>query len=161
MRSRRVSTPKAPALRNFAKRGFTLIEVLIVLGILAIVVAFSLVASTSDYEASAFRAERTALLTLLETARADALNNVDETSHGLYITGSGYTLFEGASYATRDASRDQSVPASYAATVTGGTSEVVFAQLSAESSDTTITLTDPNRHLAYTITVNKEGGVSW
>ena len=47
------------------RTGFTLIETLIVIGVLAIIVGFSLIINLGDYQGSAFRAERVTLVTLL------------------------------------------------------------------------------------------------
>ncbi|MBI3572377.1 prepilin-type N-terminal cleavage/methylation domain-containing protein [Candidatus Kaiserbacteria bacterium] len=148
---------------SIPKDGFTLVEILVVVGMLAIVAGTVAFFDLASYEGEAFRGERTTLVTLLETARADALNNVDESQHGVHVATGQYTLFEGESYSdpSRDTSRDVVIAASYVVTISPSGSDIVFAQLSAETSDATITLTDPARKVAATITINREGGISW
>ena len=150
---------------NF-KRGFTLIEMLIVIGLVGVIATMSLFIDINSFRGDAFRSEVNNLGIALQTARADALNNIDEKSHGVAINPSGYSgyvIFEGNDYSTRDVSKDENMESSYKVTF-GLTSptEVVFEQLSGDANyDGDITIIDPNRNMQALISINHEGKISW
>lgn len=147
-------------------RGFTLIEFLVVIGIIAVLASVSLFLDFNSYRGDAFRAEMSSLAVALQTARADALNNIDEEKHGVAIHPGGYdgyVIFEGADYASRNPSLDVKVTASYGVTIgSSSPTEIVFDQLSGDTGyDGDITLIDPNRNMSAALSINHEGRVSW
>ncbi|HVZ76333.1 MAG TPA: type II secretion system protein [Candidatus Paceibacterota bacterium] len=149
--------------RTFTPSGFTLIELVIVVGLFGVVGASALFIDFSSYRGDAFRAERATIVTLLQTARADALNNIDESPHGLAIFPAdhpaSYVVFEGATYATRNTAQDEIFDASYPISLAGGSAVVVFEQLSGDAQDTQLALTDPARGIESAITINHEGAI--
>ncbi len=157
MASHKISTAK----------GFTLIEMLIVIGLLTAVGSLSLFIDLNSYRGDAFRAEKNTIVTLLEKARADALNNINQDPHGLALFPvdhpHAYVLFSGTSYAASDPATREVFNASYAITLASTSpSEIVFAQLSGNTAyDGVITLRDSVRSMESTITINREGMVSW
>lgn len=146
--------------------GFTLMETLVVIGIAGVVVAMSLFMDINSYRGDAFRSEQNALGTALQTARADALNNIDQKKHGVAIHPGGYDgyiIFEGDTYAVRDPAKDEGIKASYGVnfSVTSPT-EIVFDQLSGDANyDGDITLIDQERNMTTIISINHEGKISW
>ena len=74
-------------------RGFTLIEMVTVIGIFAILGGSLLFIDMNSFRGDSFRAERDSLITSLQTARAESLNNVNQSKHGVFIESSGYTFF--------------------------------------------------------------------
>jgi prepilin-type N-terminal cleavage/methylation domain-containing protein len=149
-----------------AKGGFTLIELLVVIGIITVLAGLVSFVDLNNYRGDAFRAEVAALGSALQTARADALNNIDQNKHGVAIHPggyNGYVLYEGDSYALRIPALDQKVSASYGVTLSPSSpTEVVFDQLSGDASyDGDITFVDPNRSITAAITINHEGRISW
>ncbi len=148
------------------RNGFTLIEILVVIGIAGVLGSLLLFVDFNSYRGDAFRAEVSALGSSLQTARADALNNINEEKHGVAIHPAGYdgyVVFEGASYATRNGSRDVPIKAAYGVTISmSSPTEIVFDQLSGNANyDGDITLTDPNRAMDAVLSVNHEGKISW
>lgn len=115
-------------------KGFTLIEVLTVLGLFTLLAGLGLFASMDLYRGSSFHSERDLLVALLQHARAQAVNNIcrgmctDGVAHGVKIGSGNYIVFQGSSYASRDATQDQTFATSPLVTSSGDT-EVVFAQL--------------------------------
>jgi prepilin-type N-terminal cleavage/methylation domain-containing protein len=162
MASRRTSTTNGLT----AAAGFTLIEMLIVIGLISALGAVALFVDLNSYRGDAFRAERTTLVTLLEQARADSLNNVGQTQHGVALFPSdqpgSYVLFDGASYVP-GAAANRVFPASYLPElVAGSPTAIVFEQLSGDVlTGGTITLRDPGRNLTAAVTINHEGAIIW
>jgi prepilin-type N-terminal cleavage/methylation domain-containing protein len=148
-------------------RGFTLIEVLIVVSLITMIAGLTLFFDVSSFRRTAFNAELATLAVALQTARADALNNIDQLPHGVKIyPGSyrGYVVFEGADYSHRDTTKDVSIPSMYTVAVAPSSpDEVVFKQLSGEASTTnyTLALFDTNRNASGTVLMNTEGLIDW
>jgi len=143
-----------------AKAGFTLIEIVVMLGLFAIIATFGLAIGTDTYRRTIFDSERTAIVSLLQKARNQSMNNINEKEHGVFIDAdNGYILFEGNSYVPGNP-QNQEVPKSKVTQITTGDAEVVFKQLSGEVlSPTTITLKDGLKE--GDITINAAGGIVW
>jgi prepilin-type N-terminal cleavage/methylation domain-containing protein len=152
-----------------ANKGFTLIEILIVIGLIAMVGSAVLFMDINSYRGDAFRAERSSIVTLLQQARIDALNNVNEKPHGLALhpldAPDSYVLFEGTDYETSDPASRVPYKENYAVTFgPGSPTQVVFEQLSGSAhyaGSGLLTLIDPNRNFTYDIALNTEGGINW
>jgi len=155
---------KHSRLKN--SKGFTLIEMLIVIGILGVLASMSLFLGINNYRGDAFRSEVNSLGITLQTARADALNNINQKKHGVAMHPGGYDgyiVFEGDSYASADHSRDKDIKANYGVTFGPlSPTEIVFEQLSGNANfDGDITLYDPERNMTTAISINHEGKISW
>ncbi|HRH24202.1 MAG TPA: prepilin-type N-terminal cleavage/methylation domain-containing protein [Candidatus Paceibacterota bacterium] len=160
MASRKISIPK----------GFTLLEILVVMGLVLMVVAFGLIVSFDDYRGFTFRNERDIVVSVIQKARGQAINNMcfgagctDGKAHGVYFGTPGeYVVFQGTSYATRDVALDEVIAARDNASVVSGMTSVVFNRLRADTTTvggTTLTITQPGH--TSTITVEPEGRVWW
>ena len=152
--------------RKKSNKGFTLIEILVVICIVGVVAAMSLFIDINSYRGDAFRSEINNLGIALQTARADALNNINQKKHGVAIFpadySEGYVVFEGDNYANRDNSLDNKIKASYKTTLDASSPvEIVFDQLSGNALDGNVILLDPERNLTATISLNHEGEISW
>lgn len=166
MASPRISTP----------RGFTLIELVIVVGLLAIIGSFTLVLSFNSYKGYLYRTDRDVLVAALQHARALAIGNVcsgtttnctDGRAHGVAIRPvdhpESYVIFQGPSYANRDQAVDSELDSAPTTVFPGGTdlSEVVFKQLSGSATTSgTITMTD-DAGRSSVITIGPDGQISW
>jgi prepilin-type N-terminal cleavage/methylation domain-containing protein len=147
--------------RPRADVGFTLIEVVVAIALLAMIFSFSFGVGSNFYGSQVLVAERDNLLSLLRSARSLAVNNVDQSSHGVFVSTSTsqYAIFEGNSYASRNQSLDVYFPISYGAVITG-LAEVVFSALDGKAnvSGTIIISTSIG---SSTITLNNEGRINW
>ncbi len=151
---------------QFHSAGFTLLEMLIVIGILTMLGGALSFVDMNNYRSDAFRAERNLLIMSLQTARADALNNVNQSPHGVAIHPDGYdgyVIFEGANYASGTARNP--IAANYPAGIAlGSPAEIIFEQLSGNSNygNAKITLSDTEREgVTANIFINHEGAITW
>jgi prepilin-type N-terminal cleavage/methylation domain-containing protein len=144
-------------------RGFTVIEILIVVGIISICVVMMAVYTAHDVILSFARSDTDIVLTLLTHARALAQDTVctdkcTTTSHGVHVATGTATLFQGDTYMTRDIGAD-SVFTLGRTSYCRGTCDVVFASSSAYTSDTNmILITGPS---TTTIDINRYGRIIW
>lgn len=154
--------------RPSSAKGFTLTEVLVVIGLFALLAAIAGVASTSDFRGSALRDERASVLSALRKARGDAMANRGETPRGVRVDAEGVVIFAGASYASRDEAEDERVPRVFPVEYPEySVREVVFEQLSGEalcdgapcSTEDRIVLWDPVRGVELEIAVGAEGRI--
>ena len=145
--------------------GFTFIELLTVLGIVAITCGFALFVSIDTFHGTNFRSDRSVLAAILQRARAQAMNNIcvgictDGKPHGVHIDSRHYVLFQGDTYDYNDP--QNAVFEASPGTSHAGMSDIVFSQLSATTSTVgNITLTDQEGH-SSTITIGSEGQIAW
>ena len=142
-----------------AKNGFTLIEILISVGILGVIFGASLFASLDLYRSYLFISQRNTLITMLEKARAQSQNGINGNAHGVEITPSNFILFSGESYGTRDTSLDVIFPVDDVIEKSGS-SEVVFSAIDANvDAMHEIVLSDSKNSINFRI--NSEGGIDW
>lgn len=139
--------------------GFSIIEVVIAIGIIAIVFGLGLSFGLSIYQSQMLNAERDNLAAILERARSEALDNLNESDHGVYINPDNYVIFEGRAYASRNAAGDEVFPRTGGLAISG-LFEVGFRSLDARVANPgTIVLTNNIR--TAPIFVNSEGMLDW
>lgn len=152
-------------------RAVTLIEIVVVVGLLVVIAALGLMVSMDDYRAQNFHTERDTVVSVLHKARSQAVNNMcfgvgctDGKAHGVHVANGEYVVFQGATYATRDVAVDEVITAGDAATVVTGPTDVIFTQLSGMVNvnpvgANSMTITGPNR--ISVITIGPEGTITW
>ena len=146
--------------RRLLGGGFTLIETLIVIGIIGFVAVVGVIIGIDTYQRYNIRSDLDRAAVLLQKARSSAINNVSEISHGVYLGDSGaFILFRGINYAGRLPQFDLRIDKNPVVTITPPASEIVFAPLSGASSNSTLTVSDGVRSL--TIEINNEGRINW
>jgi prepilin-type N-terminal cleavage/methylation domain-containing protein len=157
MASRKISIPK----------GFTLIEVLVVLGMFALVGACSLVIGMESYRSGSLADDQASLVSALQKARSEAMNAVcigsactAGMSHGVHITSKQLVIFQGSVYNSNDDTNDY-VPLQDAALATSGLSDVVFAEYSGNANQSgDIFMSDEAGHSATT-SIGIDGQIVW
>ncbi len=155
MQSRKIST---------VKKGFSLIELLVVLGMLAVIGGFSLAISMENYRGSAFDDEQALLIAALQKARSEGLSGVciggsctAGQSHGVHIDPAQLVIFQGTNYSESDANNEY-LPLQNNALMFSGMSDVVFAEFSGDASPAgAIVLSDTDR--VSTTTIGEEGQI--
>lgn len=144
---------------SFARaHGYTLMELVMVLGILSLLLMLTIPVSLNFLRNQYLTSDRHAVISLLEWARDQSLMNANQSDHGVKVLSNSYVGFVGTTYATRDQSKDIVYPKSVIVTASG-TNEVVFTSLNATATSSTISLA--NTLKSYSITVNQEGTIDW
>jgi len=138
--------------------GFTLIEILVVLGILSIIATFGYLVTMDFYKSYAFNAERDTIVAILQKARSQSLANINESAHGVHFDSEQYVIFQGSAYNSND-NFNQIIPSAFGITHSGIT-DVVFFQLSGDvGSSGSLILSDGKR--SAVISINSEGQINW
>lgn len=146
---------KGPALK-----GFTLIEILVVVSILAILIGLGLFMSMDSYRAYLSRSEQGTVVSLLERARSRAMANVHQTVWGVCYIAPDYIIFRGTACAA-GAPANETTPGNPSAVIAGldSTSPVIFSQLAGTTTNATVSVTQQGR--VSTIVINHEGTIIW
>jgi prepilin-type N-terminal cleavage/methylation domain-containing protein len=160
--------------------GFTLIESAVTLGIFAVVAGLAVGLDAHYLRDEAFRGDEDTLVMLLQHARMESMNDLDELPHGVALRPSDHpddvVGFGGADYASSDtASREADAIADSTAVAAGSPSEIIFCPLSGAAVtaiapgtkcddaqnqfDGAVTLTDSTSGKTFSITVNHEGAI--
>lgn len=141
------------------KNGFTLVEIVIVMAILAVVLGFGYFVGFDFYKNYALHSEKDLLVSILRKARSQALNNVGAAPHGVYIGSDSYIIFYGSSFAARNSQYDEDIRKAPGIS-SSGLDEVVFQQLSAFSTASGAIALSNNRN-SFFIDINYEGRINW
>lgn len=139
--------------------GFTLIEVLVVLALTTALFGLGAGVGGNFYNNQTLISERDNIVGMLRNARNRAMDNANQTSHGVYIGAGGYTEFDGASYASRNTDYDATFPRYPKVTITGP-SEIVFAAMEGIS-NVSGTISVSSGAGTVGISINNEGRISW
>ena len=139
--------------------GFTLIEVLITLTITVGLAGLGLLIGSNFTRSESLDVERYNLVSILRKARNQAMSNLNQADHGVFIATSTYIIFEGVSYASRIPDYDE-VFGKGGGIIVSGPSEIAFKALQGNSNVSgTITLSDNTK--GRNIFINYEGRVDW
>lgn len=140
---------------------FTLVETLIIIGIVGLFTALSFVSFAELSRREALSANAAALSTRLRDARARTIASVDGMQHGVYVATSSITFFKGSVYNPVSPSNDVFPLSSYVQASTS-LSSIVFSRITGNSSASgTIELflvSDPSKK--KTVTVQSSGLVN-
>lgn len=141
------------------RSGFSIIEIVIVIAIFGMLLAIGLPIGLDAYRNYLLTSESRNLLSILRRAETNAFANKNGSAHGVAVQSDRFVLFQGQSYASRDAPYDEEYPKSGTVT-SSGTAEIIFSQISGKpSASAAITLSNELR--SQTITVNEEGTINW
>lgn len=149
---------KSPAVYIF-KKGFTLVELVLVIGILALLIVVSLPLAINFYKTRQFDVHENGIVQALRRAQLKAMSVEEDCAFGVHITSDQYVLFRGNSYAMRDSAFDEvfDLPGNLQVS---GISEIVFSKLRGIPFSTgAITLTIDNQSEA--ININEMGRINY
>jgi len=139
-------------------RAFTLIEILFVIGILAILVTLASPLALDFYKSQQLDTHTQGIIQTLRRAQLKAMSIENNSNFGVYLTNDNYTLFKGGSYGARDIQFDEVSDLPQILTVSG-LSEIVFSKFEGMPSVTgTIILSNNGDNL--TISINEMGRIN-
>lgn len=153
-----------------------MIEFLVAVAIVVTIISLGLFISFDFYKSYAFRSEKNVIVSVLQRARSQSLNNINQTRHGARFDnndGLKYVIFECkstnpqcADYANADNSKDILFDSSWGISLDSPTLpfDIIFDQISGNcincsSPNTIITISSGNNH--YNININNEGRIDW
>ena len=140
------------------KHGFTLIELLIVIAIFLLIAGLSLPFSISSFRGYIFYQEQDTIISLLQKARSQSVNNIGQQPHGVHVDDNEYVLFSGPVYRADD-------PDNIKFDASGGINnngplDIIFNQLDGSSGGGNLRLFDGGGHIAN-ININSEGQINY
>lgn len=109
-------------------KGFTLIEILITIFLIAILASFFVSVGLNFYKSQQLDTQTQAIIQTLRRAQSKAMSVEMDSSFGVYLTSDNYTLFKGDSYATRDIQYDEVFDLPQIIKISG-LSEIVFLKV--------------------------------
>jgi len=139
-------------------KGFTVIEIILIVGILAIIFGMGFPIAFDFYKNYQFQAEQDQFISLLEIARNLSMTNLNQSPHGVFQNNDNFIVFEGNSFATRNQSQDQIFPRSKSVSISGP-SEIIFNIISGQATSSAYILN--NGKISSNVYVNKEGQINW
>ena len=151
-------------METFRKqKGFTLIEIIVVVSILIVIISFGMTIDLNAFKRDTFLAEQSKIVSVLTRARSHAMANMFDKNHGVCYIAPDYVIFydEDCDKSTTD----ETIPANADIASNPGTvflsstSPIIFYQLTGNTSGATIHLTDGIKEAE--ITVNNEGAINW
>jgi len=150
-----------------SKTGFTLIEIIVVMGLLVIVGSLGLYMSLDTFRGSSFRNDRDSIVSALRRARSQAISNIcignnciDGQSHGVHLETGRYIIFQGASY-NWDDPLNETIQANANNAVITSSGDALFGQLSGRANPAVTISVIGSDGRKSDITINEEGRVDW
>lgn len=147
------------------RRGFTLIEILVVIGILGIITAISVTAFSNMYKVSVLRAGGSEVYDALVASRSKTLASKSDIVYGVFVSSTTVTRFAGGTYISGTATnRSYSFEGGVRATstlITSGT-PIVFTRLTgAPSIQGTIYVHNLDGTSTTTIVIHRSGLIEY
>ncbi len=144
------------------KKGLSFIEVLLVIGVMALIAVIALSTFISFRKHSALAMDTDTVIGLLRQARNQTLSSKNSSAYGVHFTAPSVTLFTGSAYSAGAADNQTFVLSStdtiLTISLTGGGSDVVFQRLTGETGQNgTIVLSAPGIPETKTVTIYKTG----
>lgn len=135
------------------RRGFTIIELLVVLAIISLIAGLTLSSLTTFRSRRAVKNAAAEIVSALTLARSRTLNGLNDTVHGVYFATSSLVIFSGGIFNPNDPSNQaiNLIPAGLAISLTNGQS-VIFNRRSGVTNNVgTITITNGQASQVVTI----------
>jgi prepilin-type N-terminal cleavage/methylation domain-containing protein len=126
------------------KKGFTLIEILLVVGIAIIIFFLSAPFGLNFYRTQILNETQSDVVSALQTARHNSILQKNDSPFGVHFETDSYTIFQGSTYASRDTTQDQVFNLTGDIEISGpdADNEILFSKLTGGTTDTgTTTIT--------------------
>lgn len=150
---------KSPSISTADRTGFTLIEVLFVIGFFLTIATWGTLASVKHLQQATLLSDRDTLVTLLWDARVLALANLSEVPHGVHITDTAFISFSGDVFDPRE-TPENIVSHEHSLSVTGART-IIFEPITGNAQEGSSTTTISKDHEEASIEVNALGRIAW
>ena len=146
--------------------GFTLIEILVVIGILTVILAFGMTVNFSAFTSGTLAGEESKIVSVLQRARSHAMANMFESKYGVCYSSNkdSYIIFrENEGICDDTEPTNELIPANTNIAEHADTNfsdfPVVFDQLSGNADNAIIHITDGTK--SEDIEINEKGTINW
>lgn len=144
------------------RKGFTLIEIMIAIGILALIASLGLAMDLSFLKSDILQAEQSIIVSGLEKTRSRSMNNMFASPHGFCYVSPNYVIFYGRLTCLPLSATDELIGSNI--TISDNPSStfpavIVFSQLAGTTTSATIHITDGLK--SKDININYEGRIDW
>ncbi len=136
MKLHNISTHAKGRLALSLSKGFTLVEIMIVVAIISFLGVMGVVVGVDTYSRYIFRSDVDKIVSLLQKARSSAMNNINEEEYGVKI--------------------EKSETATWTDNCAG---KIIFERLTGNANNCEIVITEGNK--VSTITINNQGGINY
>lgn len=148
------------------QRGFTIIEMLIVIAVIVILVSMSVGAFSQFYKGNILEEQTQKVVTTLVDARSKTLLSKEDTNYGVHFESDRVILFKGDTYSAIDPDNEEvllSSRVSLTTIIAGGGSDIIYKRLTGgviANGTTTISLVSDVTRFNELIII-KTGIVEW
>lgn len=148
------------------KKGFTVIEILLVLFLLTVSVSLTLLYYRSAQTNADLKNQVESFASYLRVEQSNAEAGLNDTSHGIHLEENSYFSFEGAAYDPMDVTNfEYPLPASIIIqniNLNGGGSDIVFTQPNGETSNFgTLDFYSAASTTTKTVTIKSNGVITY
>jgi prepilin-type N-terminal cleavage/methylation domain-containing protein len=148
------------------KKGFSLIEIIIVIAILGIVSTIIVSSFAAINRTQGLEKDTELVVEQLRQARSQTLSSQNATTYGVHFASTTVTVFAGSSYNPSDPTNEEFVLKNTSlvlnVSLTGGGTDIIFKRLTGETaSNGTIVVSSTVASRSKTITVYKTGLIEY
>ncbi len=149
-------------MNNF-KRGFTLIEIMVVLGIMVLIIAVVLPAFSKMRDNQLLKSTTADVFSSLNKAKSQTLSSVSSSEYGVHFESDKIVIFKGTTYSSSDPNNEIVLitsPASISSiSLTGGAVDLYFNRLTGAPNKTG-SITVAVSSLSKAVTISGTGAIS-
>ena len=143
-------------MKNFYKKGITIIELLVVLAVLGIIISVVMPQFSKIRENQVLKSGVQDILSSLDKARSQTLASLNSSEYGVHFQADEIVIFKGIDFSTRDTTKDEIINIVTPAVISSGTlavpANVYFNRLSGSPSTSgTVTISTTNYSKIITI----------
>lgn len=143
-------------------RGFTLIEIIIVIAVIAVLISIIVIPLSNFRQKQALQNSTNSIVSILNDARTKTLAGLNNVPYSVYLENEKIILYSGTTYDS-DASTNESYffenPVTASWNLNGGSNKISFNKLAGSTSDHgTITLSLPNGTTRI-VTITSSGSI--
>jgi prepilin-type N-terminal cleavage/methylation domain-containing protein len=141
-------------------KGFTTIELLLVIAIVAIFAGMSLFFSMDSLRGYQIQSQKEEVLNLLQVARQKSMSNISEKAFGVRLESNKAILFESPFVLNAASNYVVNLSGDVSISSAGLPYEVVFSRLSGTTNSTSFKIQN-SASTVLTISINEHGGMDW